>query len=929
MIFNSNHNERRKNPYFGKKFSILGDSISTLEGYNPTGYSLFYTGEICEKTGVREMQDTWWGKVIEVLGGELLVNNSWSGSRVSMLPGGMPGKLFPSGCSNERTGGLHSGSVKPDVIIVYLGINDWANGVYVKFNPAGYAFPPDIDEKTQRDIEGLHTFEGSFDRMLCKVKKNYPRAQVWCCTLCETIIPNNPSFRFPHTYAGTHIEEYNDVIRKVAKERDCKLIDLYSFRTPYASLDGTHPTADGMATIASMIIKEVDKVECAPSEHEFITADECTGYTKYVCKKCGLGAIYNMLDPKAFESQYAGSTVNGKRVKKPGINLVKCENGHFYDGNQFDRCPHCNGKRQEDNIVKKNEIEVQTDSDIIDLNPDCTSIFYSPEMGIRLFNIQKAEDMSIYKTEFYAGRRLDCNLLLTSVSASQLHASFMLVGDRWLLSDNQSTNGTWLNDTKLIRGKKYVLHPDDVIDFAHTEKYVFFKTQKQNHGNEDEKAVEFLEAGIKLFHDSDRKDVIAFKLITEALIKAPLYLPISIDIEAMLGGVDPTKLKPGEVMNPSKDVRMKVPTITANNTEYIPMFTSSDEVNKGTSVSTMRMSPRDYLLIVIPMGKDVIINPFGDAKFIYTRKIIEEIVWPLVKSEAQQPETVQSNETEDLSGQTVGDRYELLEQIGLGGYFQVYLGKDKSNKKYSIKVCDKYKPGMGGMARSALLQEPHLMMQFNHPAIPKVFDIVEDDRHLFVVREYVDGEALSTLLSKNGPLTVDRTVELGIELADVLQYLHTHTPPYIYRDMKPANVIITPSGAVRLIDFGIVMQYGPNAKEEPDFLGTKGYAAPEQISGGTIDSRADIFGLGVTLHQCITGISPNLPPYETPPIRTVNPALPKGLEYIISKCIEPDPDDRYQSCVELIADLSNYQNLPLKKGLFANLFAGNRIGRGS
>ena len=114
------------NKYFGKQFSILGDSISTLDGYNPRGYNVFYKENNCEKSAVREMSDTWWGKVIDFFGGELLVNNSWSGSRVTKLPS--KDSLFPSGCSDERTSALHINNVKPDVIIVYLGTNDWAYG---------------------------------------------------------------------------------------------------------------------------------------------------------------------------------------------------------------------------------------------------------------------------------------------------------------------------------------------------------------------------------------------------------------------------------------------------------------------------------------------------------------------------------------------------------------------------------------------------------------------------------------------------------------------------------------------------------------------------------------------------------------------------------------------------------------------------------
>lgn len=110
----------------------LGDSLSMLDGYNPVGYRVFYTGENCERSDSIQMRDTWWDKVISYFGGELLVNNAWSGSRVTKIPtyNGYE-QLFPSGCSDERTSSLHINEVLPDVIVVYLGTNDWAYGVEV------------------------------------------------------------------------------------------------------------------------------------------------------------------------------------------------------------------------------------------------------------------------------------------------------------------------------------------------------------------------------------------------------------------------------------------------------------------------------------------------------------------------------------------------------------------------------------------------------------------------------------------------------------------------------------------------------------------------------------------------------------------------------------------------------------------------------
>lgn len=238
---------QQKNKYYGRKFSIVGDSISTLEGYNPKGYKVFYTGQKSEKTGVVHKQDTWWDQVVRYFSGELLVNNSWSGSRVTKLQ--EREELFPSGCSDERTSALHLNNVNPDVIIVYLGTNDWAFGA--KTGNETCILGDDDNEK----------FFYAYNNMLKRIISNYPQGEIWCCTLCGTYISQRPEFEFPHSHAGTHIEEYNDIIRKVVQLHSCNLIDLYAYKTPYDSIDGSHPTKDGMNTIAQMIINSITKAE--------------------------------------------------------------------------------------------------------------------------------------------------------------------------------------------------------------------------------------------------------------------------------------------------------------------------------------------------------------------------------------------------------------------------------------------------------------------------------------------------------------------------------------------------------------------------------------------------------------------------------------------------------------------------------------------
>lgn len=208
------------NPYYRKQFSILGDSISTLAGYNPSCYNIFYQGEKCQESGVHEFFDTWWGKVIGFLGGELLINDSWSGSRVTKLPDAE--QLFPSACSDERTSNLHIKSRKdakkdiiPDVIIIYMGTNDWAFGSKIQKDNVCVHMALLTDERY---------FHMAYHEMLRKIRLHYPIAEIWCCSLLPTYITGQ-EFEYPYDYAGRHIEEYNEAIRQCVWERHIQFCD--------------------------------------------------------------------------------------------------------------------------------------------------------------------------------------------------------------------------------------------------------------------------------------------------------------------------------------------------------------------------------------------------------------------------------------------------------------------------------------------------------------------------------------------------------------------------------------------------------------------------------------------------------------------------------------------------------------------------------
>lgn len=856
-----------ENKYFGKQFSVLGDSISTLDGYNPKGYKVFYGGDKYEKSGVKEMNNTWWDKVISFFGGELLVNNSWSGSRVTKLS--EKDQLFPSGCSDERTSSLHINDVNPDVILVYLGTNDWAFG----------AKTGDIDCSILGEDDN-EIFALAYEAMLTKIKFNYPQSEIWCCTLCETYMSKHPDFSFPHEYAGIHIEDYNEIIRNVVSRNKCKLIDLYSYKMPYDSIDGTHPNNSGMNTIATMITREMAGKEanrfldCADGCHEYVMTEQYTGGTKYVCNRCG-------------------------KVKHESI--MK-------------------------DIISEDKPDVNVKSEYVMLDPNITTILYSDTL--RLTIESSCKTIEFQKTEVIVGRHPSCDLNLSGKNYVARHqATFFYEHEMWFLRDNFSTNGTWINGVRIQPGKKYQLATNDEINFAMSEKMIFYKHEQnaQAMGDPDAKAIAFLEAGMETFVKSKHTDEVSLKLIVASLSNVPLYFPVEIDLEAMLDSVDPTKLKPGDTLQPQKDVKMRILTMSPKDgVEFVPMFTSNTEANKGPSTSIVRYYPQDYLPMLIQMDKPVIINPFSDSRFLLSKHMITEILLPLVQSKTNPPSVVtqQDEQMDKYIGTVVGEKYSVLKLLGRGGFYTTYLVRDqKSDKTWAMKACDKMNRSYSPVIRENILQEPHMMIKLNHPAIPKVVDIVEDEENIFIIREYVEGVSLESVVRDLGAQPADKVVEWGKQLCDMLHYLHRLTPPHIYRDMKPANVILAQDGTLKVIDFGIVRMYDFMKDRDTCCLGTKGYAAPEQYGGSRqSDARTDIFGLGMTMHHLATGVDPKQPPYETKPICQVNPNLPKGLEYIITKCTQFNPDERYQNCDELIDDLNNYMNLPKPKGLFSKIF---------
>lgn len=265
-------------------------------------------------------------------------------------------------------------------------------------------------------------------------------------------------------------------------------------------------------------------------------------------------------------------------------------------------------------------------------------------------------------------------------------------------------------------------------------------------------------------------------------------------------------------------------------------------------------------------------------------------------------------------GSVIDGKYKILNVVGKGGMSVVYLAmNERANKQWAIKEVRKDGMQSFEVVKQNLVAETDLLKKLNHPHLPSIIDVIDCDDTFLIVMDYIEGNPLSKALETSGAQNQDDVIEWAKQLCDVLGYLHSRKPPIIYRDMKPSNVMLKPDGNVMLIDFGTAREFKYSSVADTTCLGTQGYAAPEQFGGhGQTDARTDIYCLGATMYHLVTGHNPATLPYEMYPIRQWNPMLSSGLEEIILKCTQRNPEDRYQSCAELLYALDHYKDLDIE-----------------
>ncbi len=261
------------------------------------------------------------------------------------------------------------------------------------------------------------------------------------------------------------------------------------------------------------------------------------------------------------------------------------------------------------------------------------------------------------------------------------------------------------------------------------------------------------------------------------------------------------------------------------------------------------------------------------------------------------------------AGDTLIERYTIVRPLARGGMGAVYIATDKRLGDVPVAVKEMtphHAPGDTEAWERAVQEfrrEAALLARLSHPNLPHVIDQFQRDEHEFLVMELVPGHTLrAELEQRTEPVPLEQALAWFKQLASVLQYLHEQSPPIIYRDLKPTNIMLRPDGRVVLIDFGIARLYKPEQTSDTAVYGTPGYAPPEQYGLGQTDVRTDVFALAMVLHEVLTGFEPAKRQSVRPPLaHSLRPEVPERVSAAIQRALAVDPDDRFASIADFVA----------------------------
>lgn len=280
-----------------------------------------------------------------------------------------------------------------------------------------------------------------------------------------------------------------------------------------------------------------------------------------------------------------------------------------------------------------------------------------------------------------------------------------------------------------------------------------------------------------------------------------------------------------------------------------------------------------------------------------------------------------------MIGQSIAN-YEIIQKLGEGGMGVVYKARDK---KLDRTVALKFLPASGTTSeedKQRFTREAKAAAALNHPNICTIHSVDEHNGEQFIVMEHIEGNTLRAK-QETGSWNLETVIDYALQIADALQ--HAHSKDIVHRDIKPENIMVTDGNRIKVMDFGLAKLRGTqNLTKSHSTVGTLGYMSPEQIQGGDVDHRSDIFSFGVVLYELLTRQRPfwgeheaaivySIVNEEPPPIQTYLPDPPPGLIHVLNRSLEKDPADRYQAIDDMLIDLRT-----LKKGSVQTSTSGIR-----
>jgi len=253
-------------------------------------------------------------------------------------------------------------------------------------------------------------------------------------------------------------------------------------------------------------------------------------------------------------------------------------------------------------------------------------------------------------------------------------------------------------------------------------------------------------------------------------------------------------------------------------------------------------------------------------------------------------------------GTVLRERYRISVISGEGAAGIVYLADDLTipGARWAIKEM-RHSDTKGRQEASELFdRERRILSSLNHTGLPKVVDYFSESGRNFTVMEFIEGESLESRLSAHGrPFTAEEIMPWIMQIMDILEYLHTNSPPLVYRDLKPSNVVITSGGKAKVIDFGIVRAYDPDKKRDTQIIGTPGFSAPEQYGTRQTDQRSDIYSLGATMFYLMSGRDPCELNFTFPALASLNSGIPSRVSEAVAAALQKEPEKRFQSISEM------------------------------